>query len=244
MRLLDRQVRLLDYLTSSDAIFGDEEDAAPDSALKGMDPRLLRLEARFSYEKRMEKIIAVFPKTCRLLGAERAAMVRAFVKAYPPTDITRIKNARQFYDFLRSWWQRQPPDLPYLEDVAACELAIARAHVSFEAPHDKPLNGTEPPRDGIRRHPDVVLLRCAYNIRPVVEGDDVEDIAVTKRDTPLAIAIPPAEQHPKVFELSPPVFDVLAALDDWTNRSELGATSEVDEFISELAQYGLIEARG
>jgi len=67
---------------------------------------------------------------------------------------------------------------------------------------------------------------------------------VTKRDTPLAIAIPPAELHPKVFELSPPVFDVLAALDDWTNRSELGTASQVDEFISELAQYGLIEARG
>ena len=243
MRLLDRQVRLLDYLTSSDAIFGEAEDAAPDSALEGMDPRLLRLEARFSYEKRIEKIIAVFPKTCRLLGAERAAVVRAFVNAYPPTDITRIKNARQFYDFLRSCWQRQPPDPPYLEDVAACELAIAKAHVSLEAANDEPASGGQPPRSGIRRHPDVVLLRCAYNIRPVVE-DDVEDVAVTKRDTPLAIAIPPVERHPKVFELSPPVFDVLAALDDWTNRSELGAASEVDEFISELAQHGLIEARG
>jgi len=243
MRLLDRQVRLLDYLTSSGAIFGEAEKASLDQALLGMDTRLLRLEACFSHGKRMEKIIAVFPKTYRLLGAERAAILREFVKVYPPNDITRIENARQFYDVLRSRWRCQPPDPPYLEDVAACEFAIARARVSIAAPLDERASGRQPPRGGIRRHPDVVLVRCAYNIRPVVE-DDVEDVAVTKRDTPLAIAIPPAELQPKVFELSPPVFDVLAALDDWTNRSELGTASQVDEFISELAQYGLIEARG
>src|ERR1700722_683741 len=99
-RLLDRQVRLLEYLTSSGAIFGDETDAALDQSLQGIDRRMLHLEARFSQEKRMEKIIAVFPKTFRLLGADRVAIVRKFVEAWPPTDITRIENARQFYDFL------------------------------------------------------------------------------------------------------------------------------------------------
>jgi hypothetical protein len=243
MRLLDRQVRLLDYLTSTGTIFGEEGDATLDPALEGMDPRLLRLEACFSYEKRMEKIIAVFPKTYRLLGAERAAIVQEFVKAWPPTDITRIENARQFYDFLSSRWRRLPAEPPYLEDVAACEFACARVRVSIRAPQDEPTSGRQPRRDGIRRHSDMVLLRCAYNIRPVVE-DDAEDVALVKRDTPLAIAIPPGAEHPKIFEVPPAVFDVLGVLDDWTDRSELGTASEVDEFICELTQLGLVEVRG
>jgi hypothetical protein len=85
-RLLDRQISLLDYLTSGAAIFGDKRRAA----LVG----LLRLEARFSYEKRMEKIVAVFPNTFELLGADQAAIVREFVRTCPPMDIGHLINAR------------------------------------------------------------------------------------------------------------------------------------------------------
>jgi hypothetical protein len=243
MRLLDRQVRLLDYLTSSGAIFGEEGVATLDPALQGMDPRLLRLEACFSHEKRMEKIIAVFPKTYRLLGAERFAIVQAFVKAWPPTDIARIENARQFYDFLSSRWRLEPPEPPYLEDVAACEFACARVRGSVRATLGEPVSDKQPGRDAIRRHPDIVLLRCVYNIRPILE-DDAEQAAQAKRDTPIAVAIPPGAEHPRIFEVPPPVFDVLGVLDDWTDRSELGTAPEVDELICELAQSGLIEVRG
>ena len=243
MRLLDRQVRLLDYLTSSGAIFGEDGDATPDPALRGMDLRLLRLEACFSHEKRMEKIIAVFPKTYRLLGAARAAIVREFVKAYPPTDIARIENARQFYDFLSSRWWLEPPQPPYLEDVAACEFAIAQVRAGMRAADGEPTTSGESCRDVIRRHPDMVLLRCAYNIRPVIE-DDAEEAALVRCDTLLAIAIPLGAAHPKIFEVPPPVFEVLRALDDWTNRSEFGTASEVEELVAELVQLGLVEARG
>jgi hypothetical protein len=246
MRLLDRQARLLDYLTSSGAIFGEDGDATLDPALQGLDTRLLRLEARFSHEKRMEKITAVFPKTCRLLGTELASVVQEFVKAWPPTDITRIENGRQFFEVLSSRWRRLPPQPPYLQDLAACEFAIARARVGrvgIDIPADRATSSKELPGGAIRRAPEIVLLRCAYDIRPVVEGD-AEEVTVIKRDTPLVIAIPPGEGHPGVFEVLPPVYDVLAALDDWTARSELGASSEVGELLSEIAQYGIIEVRG
>jgi hypothetical protein len=246
MHLLDRQVRLLDYLTSGEAIFGADGDATLDPALRGMDPRLLRLEARFSHEKRMEKIIAVFPKTYRLLGAERATVVQEFVKAWPPTDITRIQNGRQFYEALSSHWHRRPPQPPYLQDVAACEFAIASARagrVGVETPPYGAAVGRDLPGGAIRRSPEIILHRCAYDIRPVIE-DDADEVAVVKRDTPLVIAIPPSAEHPGVFEVLPPVYDVLADLDAWTTRSELGASSEVDELVSELVQYGLVEVRG
>ena len=67
-RLLDRQLKLLDYLTSGEAIFPGPSGAALTPALQGIDPELLHLEARFSHEKRMEKIAAVFPLTFELLG--------------------------------------------------------------------------------------------------------------------------------------------------------------------------------
>jgi hypothetical protein len=243
MRLLDRQLRLLDYLTSSGAIFGEDGDATADPALQGVDSRLLRLEARFSHEKRMQKIIAVFPKTYRLLGAARAAVVREFVKAWPPTGITRLENARQFYEALGSHWRRLPPQPSYLQDVAACEFAIARLRAGTGTPADGAASSKELPGGAIRRAPGIILLRCAHDIRPVVEGD-AEEATVVRRDTPLVVAIPPGAAHPAVFGVLPAVYDVLAALDDWTARSELGAASEVDELISELMPYGLVEVHG
>jgi hypothetical protein len=240
MRLLDRQNRLLEYLTSGGAIFGDEKDVLPDHALRGIDPRMLHLEARFSHEKRMDKIIALFPETFRLLGADQEAIVREFVEARPPTDITRIENARQFYDFLCARWRHRPSEPPYLRDVAACEFACAKARVGAEARVSKPAKGGHAPQGGIRRHPDVALLRCAYDIRPIFETGSGA-AAPVERDTPLAIAMLPDAVHPKVFELLPLVYDVLAVLDDWTDRSTLGATPEVDELLRDLAEHGLIE---
>ena len=82
-RLLDRQAKLLAYLTSGEAIFGDKSGVPIDPALQGIDRALLHVEARFSHEKRMEKIAAVFPKTFALLGrtARQFARVRRSLPA-------------------------------------------------------------------------------------------------------------------------------------------------------------------
>jgi hypothetical protein len=229
---------LLEYLTSSGAIFGDEKDALPDHALRGIDPRMLHLEARFSHEKRMEKIIAVFPETFRLLGADRVAIVREFVEAWPPTAITRVENASQFYDFLCARWRHQPSEPPYLCDVAACEFACAKVRVG--AARASKARAEHAPQGRIRRHPDVALLRCVYDIRSIFETGSGH-AAPAERDTPLAIAMPPDAVHPKVFEVLPLVFDVLAALDDWTSRSALGATPEVAGLVRDLVEHRLVE---
>jgi hypothetical protein len=67
-RLLHRQVSLLNYLTSGAAIFGDAREPPLDPALRGIDRALLRIEARFSHDKRVQKIVAVFARTFDLLG--------------------------------------------------------------------------------------------------------------------------------------------------------------------------------
>jgi hypothetical protein len=235
--LLDRQLSLLDYLTSRDAIFGGRADVPLCPALQGMDQGLLRLEACFSHEKRMEKVTAVFPRTFELLASDHDTIVRDFVAACPPVDITRLENARQFHDFLRARWRREPAKPPHLPDVAACEFAFALARVA--AGEDEGAGGN---LGEIRRHPGAVLLRCAYNVRPIFESGSVE-MALLKHDTLLAIATPPGAEHPRIFELPPAVFDVLGALTDWTDRSTLGATPELDAFITELAEHGLLEVQ-
>jgi len=240
-RLLDRQVELLEYLTSGAAIFGDGGDAAHEAAWHGIDRSSLRLEARFSHEKRMEKIAVVFRRTLKILGDDASAVVRAFAAACPPVDISRIENERQFHDFLCDRLRCERLDLPFVRDVAACELAFAKARVGVE--EGEPQARSDEDRDGIRRRRGLVLLRCVYDIRPIFEGGSGE-AAPIKRDTPLAIGIPPGADEPRVLELLPAVFDLVAALDDWTDPAALGATPELQALIRDLAQHGVLEVRG
>jgi hypothetical protein len=237
-RLLDYQADLLRYLTSGDAIFGRHGDAPASPRLKGIDPTLLRLEARFSYDKRMEKIVAVFPRTFGLLGEPDSALARAFVDACPPSGISRIENARQFYGFLFGRWQREQPDPPWIPEVAACELACAEARVHADAPSLAPARTTASP-GGVRRAAGVVLLRCAYDVRPIFESASAHDAPV-ERDTSLGVAVPPDGDEPQILELSPAIFDLLAGLEDWTD-AEFFATPELSELIADLAGHGLIE---
>jgi hypothetical protein len=240
--LLERQVDLLEHLTSGGVIYGEGAETSPDQAPPGLDRAMLRLEAVFSHEKRLEKIAAVFPRTFKLLGAGQAAVIRDFTMACPPVGISRLENADQFFDFLSALWQREPPEPDCLRDIAACEFACAQARVSDKTWESESATGEQERIPAIRRPPHVVLRRCSYDIRPVFETAEMP-AAVERRDARLAIAVPPDAEHPKVFELLPLVFDLLTAVNDWTDRREFGASPELDELLGELAQHGLIEAR-
>lgn len=233
-RLLDRQARLLEYLTSGDAIFRGNRQTPIDPALAGIDRGMLHLEAQFSHEKRMEKIAAVFPLTFDLLGAGLDGVVRGFVDACPPLDISRIENAHQFHDFLTARWQREPSTPRYLPDVAACELACAQVRAGPDA--GEPATAlVDDTRAGIRRKPGVVLLRAAYDIRAIFESGG-EVTAPIERETPLAIALVSGE--PQIFELTPEIFDLLAALEHWVAIDELPGAGEL---IASLVDAGMLE---
>ena len=242
-RLLDRQISLLDYLTSGAAIFGDKRRAALDPALQGLDVGLLRLEARFSYEKRMEKVVGVFPKTFELLGHDQSAIVREFVRTCPPVDIGHLTNARQFHDFLSARWRRRRPKPPYLPDVASCELACATVGAAVDADLQETGDSRKGvPHGAIRRRRGVVLLRCRYDVRLIFEGGSARAVP-EKRDTAIAVAMAPGAAQPQVFELPAAIFDLIAALDDWSDPAALRATPGSAELIGELARHGLLEVR-
>jgi hypothetical protein len=111
-RLLDRQVRLLDYLSSAAALFGDQADAPVDPALQGIDRGLLRLEARFACNRRLEKIVAAFPRTFEISGAEQSLILHEFVEVSRPTAASTLANARQFYEFLSPVGGASHPNRP------------------------------------------------------------------------------------------------------------------------------------
>src|SRR5262245_38773269 len=240
-RLLDRQTSLLEYLTSGSAIFGDEAEAPLNPDLRGVDRSLLRLKARFSFEKRMEKINAVFPRTFELLADHLTSIEHEFVEACPPIDIDRLENARQFYGFLAARGNNEATEPPYLRDVAACELARALARVGAEDRRLEPNNGaTRAPQGCIRRRSGVILLRCAYDVRSVFEGGSGEAVPV-KRETPLVISFSDGAEQPQVSEVLPVIFDLLGALDDWTDPAAFGDAPELKELIHQMELHGLIE---
>jgi hypothetical protein len=246
-RLLQRQITLLEYLTSPGAIFGEGRDAPPASNLQEFDQAQLRLEASFSHEKRMQKIIAAFPRTFELLGGDQATVVRDFVAACPSVDIRRIANARQFYDFVCARWETTPPQPPYLRDVASCEVAIATIRIKHKARPSQPLAAGHTMR--FRRSRAAVFLPCAYDIRPIFEGGASEgqaseaqaSEAPRRRDVMLAILIPPGNDKPAIFEVPASVYGLLVELDTWTERAALGPMEGLDELISDLAEHGLLE---
>jgi len=235
-RLLERQQALLSYLTSPAAIFG----AGPgrvDTRLAGIDRRRLHLEARFSHDKRMEKIRGILPKTFDLLGANLSRVMRDFAAACPPDDISRIHNARQFQHYLRRRWERRSARRPYLADVAACELALAEAR-SFAEDHVTPIRPAAARLTRVRRRPGVLLVRCRYDVRPVFEGGNAR---IARRPTFLAVAVPPGAIQPAVAELAAPVFKLLATLDTPHPRAGIGHTKDAEALIEALAAEGLVD---
>jgi len=224
--LLERQASLLEHLTSGGAIFG-EGDLLSEAI--GFARGLLHLEAKYSHEKRMEKIEAVLPKTLTLLGPARQATVRAFAESRPPDSISRLDNARQFHEFLLARHQEQAPEPAWLADVAAFEIAWAQLQRWNSAPATMAANP-----GALRRHPAVILLRSAYDIGPVLQEQAAQ---AGPHASFFAIARPAGETAPALYVLSRELFELLELLDDFIDElAELP-----DAVIARLAASGLIE---
>jgi hypothetical protein len=224
-------------LTSGSAIFDDVDGASLDRSLGGIDSGLLRLEARFSFQKRMDKIAAVFPRTFEMLEGHSDAMMHGFVVSYPPRDIGRLENARQFYDFLCVDCQRLGRLPPHIRDVAACELALVQVRGRGLARDAKQSENAL--QNAIRRAPGAVLLRCRYDVRPIFEGHSGAE--PVERETLLGVAMPVGADEPRIFELFRPVFDLLSVMDEWTDPAALVAVPKLNELVQDLSACGLVE---
>ena len=108
--------------------------------------------------------------------------------------------------------------------------------------------GTAPGRSDRTRFKSAQLLNTGSAphlpdwgfLRPIFEGDPA-GAAPTKRDVSLVIGFPLGGCHLQVFEVLDVVFDLLAALDDWTDPATIETTPELKQVMDELADHGLVE---
>jgi hypothetical protein len=232
--LFERQARLLEYLTSGGAISGEGDLSL---SCFGMERGLLHLEARFSHEKRMAKIEAILPRTLDQMGSSRDAIVRDFAITCPPTGIMRLENARQFHDFLLARWREETPEPPHLPDVAAFEIAYAAVQTG---PTERRETGCDAPPDAVRRHPGVVLLRTAYDIRPLLQ-EESSQVVPQPGEVCLALTMPRGSGRPVTQTLSPELFALLDVLDDFVPRQVFDELPDAAMIIADLAASGLLE---
>ena len=204
--------------------------------LHGFDVGRLRLEAKFSYYKRIRKIVTVFPQTWEYLKDKQDPLFRGFVDACPPFTIGRLDNANQFYDFLCETWTREPPEPVYLPDIAACELAFARVRSHVSGPDA----GYEGPGRTIRRRPGVETVTCNYNVIPLF-GEENADGEPVRKMTCLAILLSGKSGHPRVFEVPEQVIGILSRLDDWVPLAAIAGNPIARAMLTEFAEAGLIE---
>ncbi len=248
-RLLDRQTDLLRYLTSGAAIFGDGNGAAP-APPHGFDRAWLRLEAKFSFEKRLTKIEGVLAETFACLGGIPDPVLAAFAEACPPFSAARYDNARQFHEFLCRRWQREPPKPPYVRDLAAFEIAYAEVR-TFTGAEDggkaAPHRDAQTDAEGllVRRRPGAALLRCDFDIRCRFE-EGLPSGVPTRRETFLAIGVRPGDERPGVCAVPAAMFALLHGLADW-NRLDDGVLADwpgLADLLRGLAARGIVEIAG
>jgi hypothetical protein len=243
-RLLDRQASLLDYLSSAAAMFGSGADVPVDPALRAFDSGVLRLQARFICNKRIEKIVSVFPRTLQILGADQRSILREFVEAGQSTNKSTLANAQEFHEFLARRWQRVRPRPACLRDVAACELAMAEARdVASEDVGSGAGDRSARRRHGIRRRRDVIALRCAYDVRAVFDASS-GDVAPRRRAISLVATVPAGSGEARLIETTSRVVAALSLLDEWADPSALDEIGDRESLIAELAAKGFIEALG
>ncbi|NKB19044.1 MAG: hypothetical protein GKS01_00730 [Alphaproteobacteria bacterium] len=212
--LLDRQIALLSYLTDP-----RQYDQKPEAeGIFGIDPYRLRLEGRFSLEKRTGKLMGVFRRSFEAMRNTPGADLKSFAAAHPPHSITRYDNAAQFFEFVSDLWQKTPPEIPHLPDLAALELALSKVMLSDLTAEDAPQLDTAPGTH-FRLLPGTEFLICEHDIRPLLAGPQVE-MAPEKRPVYLLLAPSLEGAMPRVLELKQAAFEYLKSLQGWTSVAD------------------------
>jgi hypothetical protein len=223
LKLLDRQVELLQYLTNPELIFGGDKIAelARDPSLRGFSIPHLRLEAEMSFEKRLGKIRDVLEQTFAHLGTQRDALARSFVTACPPKTFRRYDEALCFYEFLKDHWRSQPANPPYVPDIAKLEISIAKVKsMQGAGVTGSPRDTAVTRRPAVRLSPAAVLLNMEYDLRSIFQSRG-NSAAPARRGNHVLVAQLKVGRGPRVVNLSNAVARLLGSLDQWTPLEQI-----------------------
>ena len=192
----------------------------------------------------MEKIESVFPRTLDCWGADRAAIVPGFAEACPPVTSAVSKMRGNFMIFLRRAGGESRPSRHICPMSRPASSHMPRSAPANAASHADSAAGDRA-AGAIRRHPDVVLLRCGYDIRPILEGCADDEPPPAERDTLLAVAMPPGARRADGLRTVRPISS------SCSRCSTIGPiqpffedTPELDELIAELARAACSRCAG
>lgn len=238
-KLLDRQTNLLRHLTSQAFIFGTAQlgAIAEEPELRGMDIRRLRLEAEFSYNKRIKRIRQTFGRTAALLGHGFPAIAREFASSHPPETYERYPDARCFFDHFIEHWAGKPPTPAWAADTAAVELALSRVRTLRPTAMETAAMAACPTQTSsscYRTHPCAVLVRCEHDVRPLFEPGRSGQPVKRKRVF-LAVLASRVQRRPTVMELAPEAFTLLELSTEWSQPGP-----ERNALVERLAAQGLV----
>ncbi len=211
---------LLRHMTSAAFIFGTEEleSATQDPELAGMDLGRLRLEAEFSYKKRMGKLRQSFERTAGLLGQGFSTITREYASAHPPETYQRYPDAKSFFEYFLENWAHRPTMPAWAADVAAVELALARSRTLRPAAmEDEAQAGCpeEPGSSWYRAHPCALLVSCTHDVRPLFEPARSGE-AVERRQVHVAVLAARRRRRPLVMVVAPEAFTLMEGSAEWT----------------------------
>lgn len=218
--------------------------SAPRAGLMGIRPEMLELLAELALGKRIEKIAKILRKTCSYLQQDLRDLGTEFASQHPSIRPDSFFNACQFYSFLRHRWLIQPPERPFLPDLAYCELAmIAVERKVRPGAQQKLLSSPSCGKFKIRRHPAVHTRRCQYNIRGLLAGEDANQGPVGAEPVCLVLSQPLNEATPKVFHIRGDLFALLRSWTGWSfhGAAELMEDDGVLELWRKLECLGFIE---
>ena len=242
-KLIDRQTNLLRHLTSQAFIFGTDQlgAAAGDPDLRGIDIRRLRLEAEFSYNKRIKRIRQTFERTAALLGHGFPTIAREFASSHPPETYERYPDARRFFDHFIEHWAGKPPVPAWAADTAAVELALSQARTLRPTAMETAAMAACPTQTSppcYRTHPCAVLVRCEHDVRSLFEPARSGQ-PVTRRRVFLAVLASRGRRRPTIMELAAEAFALLELSTEWSQPGP-----EWNALVERLAAQGLVLVRG
>lgn len=214
--LLERQTRLLEHLTSSEFIFcrGKTEEAFSDPDIRGLDIGRLRLEAEFSYEKRLDRIIQIFSRTFQHYSGDAAALRRAFVDTNPPRTYERYPDARAFYEFLVERWENEPADPAFLPDIAKFEITMCKVRTFRPSDVNRALAENPPPGSVFRLHPCAEIVSFEHDIRKIVSPNGSSSTPPRGKIF-VVMAMIEGRRQPLILDIPENSFEILDAARDW-----------------------------
>ena len=238
---------LLRHMTSAAFIFGTEEleSAARDAQLDGMDIGRLRLEAEFSYNKRISKIGQTFERTADLLGQQFSGIMREYASTHRPETHQRYTDAESFFDYFLKNWTRKPPTPAWAADVAAVELTLARARTLRPAAMEGEALAECPEEPGSTwylAHPCALLVNCRHDVRPLFEPTRSGE-AVTQRQVYVAVLAARRRRRPLVMEVAAEAFALMEGAAEWTRLPPEPVSNADKALVGHLAGHGLVLVR-